>query len=100
LDRGRLASFPGSFSEYQRRKEQLLSAEVQQSAKFDKLLAQEEVWIRKGIEGRVERLEQLRRERAQRRERLGHVNFDLAEGERSGKLVAELEHVSKAYGGN
>ena len=107
LDRGRLASFPGSFVEYQRRKEQLLSAEVQQSAKFDKLLAQEEVWIRKGIEarrtrneGRVERLEQLRRERAQRRERLGHVNFDVAEGERSGKLVAELEHVSKAYGGN
>jgi len=66
----------------------------------------EEVWIRKGIEarrtrneGRVLRLEQLRRERAARRDRLGHVNFDVAEGERFGKLVAELEHVSKGYGG-
>jgi ABC transport system ATP-binding/permease protein len=105
LDRGQLASFPGSFSEYQNRKQQMLSAEAQQSAKFDKLLAQEEVWIRKGIqarrtrnEGRVLRLEQLRRERAARRERLGHVNFDVAEGERSGKLVAELDHVSKRYG--
>ena len=105
LDRGRLASFPGNFSEYQKRKQQMLAAEAQQSAKFDKLLAQEEVWIRKGIEarrtrneGRVLRLEQLRRERAARRDRLGHVNFDVAEGERSGKLVAELDHVSKSYG--
>src|SRR5258706_7926656 len=103
LDRGPLASFPGSFAEYQRRKEQLLSAEMQQSAKFDKLLAQEEVWIRKGIEarrtrneGRVERLEQLRRERAQRRERLRHVNFDLAAGQRSGKLQSARAQRSPA----
>lgn len=105
LDRGRLASFPGSYAEYQRRKEELLNAEAQQNAKFDKLLAQEEVWIRKGIEarrtrneGRVLRLEQLRRERAARRDRLGQVNLDVAAGERSGKLVAEMQHVSKRFG--
>ncbi len=105
LDRGRLASFPGSYAEYQRRKEELLNAEAQQNAKFDKMLAQEEVWIRKGIqarrtrnEGRVLRLEQLRRERAARRDRLGKVNLDVAAGERSGKLVAELEGVSKRFG--
>ncbi len=105
LDRGNLASFPGSFTEYQVRKAEMLSAEAQQSAKFDKLLAQEEVWIRKGVEarrtrneGRVRRLEQLRIERAARRERLGGVNFQLTRGESSGKLVAELEHVSKRYG--
>ena len=105
LDRGRLASFPGSYSEYQRRKEELLNAEAQHNAKFDKLLAQEEVWIRKGIqarrtrnEGRVLRLEQLRRERAARRDRLGQVNLDVAAGERSGKLVAEMQHVSKRFG--
>ncbi|GIK25282.1 MAG: ABC transporter ATP-binding protein [Betaproteobacteria bacterium] len=105
LDRGILASFPGSFSAYQSRKAEMLAAESQQNAKFDKLLAQEEVWIRKGIEarrtrneGRVRRLEQLRRERAARRERLGGVGFQLTRGEASGKLVAELEHVSKRYG--
>jgi ATP-binding cassette subfamily F protein uup len=105
LDRGRLASFPGSFSAYQKRKADMLEAEAQQSAKFDKLLAQEEVWIRKGIEarrtrneGRVRRLEQLRRERAARRERAGGVNFALERGDVSGKLVAEIENVSKRYG--
>ncbi|MDB5808915.1 MAG: ATPase component of transporter with duplicated ATPase domain [Betaproteobacteria bacterium] len=105
LDRGRLASFPGNFAEYQRRKEELLSAEAQQNSKFDKLLAQEEVWIRKGVEarrtrneGRVLRLEQLRRERAARRDRLGQVNLDVAAGERSGKLVAEMQQVTKRFG--
>ena len=105
LDRGKLVSFPGSFAEYQSRKVEMLSAEAQQNAKFDKLLAQEEVWIRKGIEarrtrneGRVRRLEQLRGERMARRERLGGVSFQLSRGEASGKLVAELEHVTKRYG--
>ena len=105
LDRGRLANFPGSYEEYQRRKEELLNAEAQQNAKFDKMLAQEEVWIRKGVqarrtrnEGRVLRLEQLRRERAARRDRLGQVNLDVAAGERSGKLVAEMQAVSKRFG--
>ncbi|MBK1679931.1 ATP-binding cassette domain-containing protein [Rhodocyclus tenuis] len=105
LDRGRLASFPGSFTEYQQRKERMLADEAVHSAKFDKFLAQEEVWIRKGVEarrtrneGRVLRLEQLRRERAARRERVGRVSMALDSGEQSGKLVAELEGVSKRFG--
>ena len=104
LDRGRLANFPGSYAAYRRRKDEILDAEALHSRKFDKLLAQEEAWIRKGIEarrtrneGRVRRLEALRRERAARRDRIGRVNFDLAEGERSGKLVAELQRVSVNY---
>jgi len=105
LDRGRLFSFPGNFSDWQRRKAEWLQAEQQQNAKFDKVLAQEEAWIRKGVEarrtrneGRVRRLEALRRERAARRERVGNVNLAIAEGQRSGKLVAELTHVSHAFG--
>jgi len=105
LDRGKLFSFPGNFSTWQQRKAEWLEAEKQQNAKFDKVLAQEEVWIRKGIEarrtrneGRVRRLEQLRRERAERRERVGNVSLAVAEGQRSGKLVAELEHVSHSFG--
>ena len=106
LDRGLLASFPGNFAAYQARKADMLAQEAVENRKFDKFLAQEEVWIRKGVEarrtrneGRVRRLEQLRRDRAARRERLGSVNFTLDAGERSGKLVAELEHVSKGYNG-
>jgi ATP-binding cassette subfamily F protein uup len=105
LDRGKLASFPGNFSAYQKLKEQMLADEAVHSAKFDKVLAQEEVWIRQGIkargvrnEGRVRRLEQLRLERAARRERVGKVELNVETGERSGKLVAELENVSKSYG--
>ncbi len=106
LDRGLLASFPGNFSAYQTRKADMLAAESAQNEKFNKFLAQEEVWIRKGVEarrtrneGRVRRLEQLRRERAARREQTGTVSLNLDAGERSGKLVAELEHVSKSFGG-
>ena len=80
--------------------------EEAQNRKFDKFWKQEEVWIRKGIEarrtrneGRVRRLESLRRERAARIDRLGQVGFALDAGERSGKLVAELEHVRHGYGG-
>ena len=105
LDRGRLASFPGSFGEYRRRKAEMLNAEELANARFDKLLAQEEVWIRKGIEarrtrneGRVRRLEQLRRERAARRDQLGKVSLAIDAGERSGKVVAELVNVSKSFG--
>ena len=105
LDRGRLLSCPGNFSAYQAKKEMILHDEAIQSAKFDKFLAQEEVWIRKGVEarrtrneGRVLRLEQLRHERAARRERQGKVELALDSGDRSGKLVAELEHVSKSFG--
>jgi ATP-binding cassette subfamily F protein uup len=106
LDRGRLMSYPGSFAAYQERKARELHDETVVNAKFDKVLAQEEVWIRKGIEarrtrneGRVLRLEQLRRERAARRERLGRVNLQLSAGERSGQLIAELDHVDKSYDG-
>jgi ATP-binding cassette subfamily F protein uup len=105
LDRGRLLSFPGNFSAYQRRKEELLEIEAVENAKFDKFLAQEEVWIRKGVEarrtrneGRVKRLEQLRVMRSQRRDQQGQVKLDVATGDRSGKIVAELINVSKAYG--
>ena len=105
LDRGRLLSFPGNFSQWQERKAQWLESERLEQARFDKLLAQEEVWIRKGVEarrtrneGRVRRLERLRVERAERRERVGNVSLALAEGQRSGKLVAELEHVRKRFG--
>ncbi|MBV8659874.1 MAG: ATP-binding cassette domain-containing protein [Burkholderiales bacterium] len=106
LDRGRILSFPGNFAAYQVRKADMLAAEQVENRKFDKFLAQEEVWIRKGVEarrtrneGRVRRLEQLRRDRAARRERQGTVNFALDAGERSGKLIAELEQVSKGYEG-
>ena len=105
LDRGKLASFPGRFSDYQRRKAEELEAEAKAAARFDKFLAQEEVWIRKGVEarrtrneGRVRRLEALRVERAARRDRLGNVNLAVDRGEKSGQMVAELTHVTKRYG--
>jgi ATP-binding cassette subfamily F protein uup len=104
LDRGKLSSFPGSFAAYQRRKEEMLNSETLANERFDKLLAQEEVWIRKGVEarrtrneGRVRRLEALRRERTERRNRVGQVEFAVAQGERSGRLVAELHNVSKSF---
>ncbi|HNC21683.1 ATP-binding cassette domain-containing protein [Accumulibacter sp.] len=105
LDRGRLLSCPGSFGEYQMRKEAILHDEALNNARADKFLAQEEVWIRQGIkarrtrnEGRVLRLERLRRERAARRERQGKVELALDAGDRSGKLVAALEHAGKRFG--
>ncbi len=107
LDRGRLRNYPGNFAAYQATKARETSDEAVSNAKFDKFLAQEEVWIRKGVEarrtrneGRVLRLEQLRRDRAARRERTGQVNLQQDEGTRSGKLVAELESISMAYGDN
>ena len=105
LDRGHLTEFNGNFAAYQLKKEELLAVEATHAAKFDKMLAQEEAWIRQGVkarrtrnEGRVRRLERLRLERAARRERQGNVRLALDSGERSGKLVAELTHVSKAFG--
>lgn len=105
LDRGTLTNFPYKFSEYQIKKQELLEIEAVQADKFDKVLAQEEAWIRQGVkarctrnEGRVRHLEALRRERAARRERIGSVSLAVDQGERSGKLVAELEHVSKSFG--
>jgi ABC transport system ATP-binding/permease protein len=105
LDRGALRTFPGSYSAYEQRKAEIDAAEDLANRRFDKFWAQEEVWIRKGVEarrtrneGRVKRLEQLRVQRAERRERLGQVKLTLDAGERSGKLVAELEGVSKTFG--
>ena len=107
LDRGLLRSYPGNFAAYEARKSDQLAAEEVMNRKFDKFWAQEEVWIRKGIqarrtrnEGRVRRLESLRNERAERRDRLGKVQIALDAGERSGKLVAELEDVTKKFGDN
>ena len=104
LDRGLLRSFPGNFAAYEARKSEQLAAEAIANRKFDKFWAQEEVWIRRGIEarrtrneGRVRRLEALRVERAARRERLGDLKLTLDAGERSGKLVAELVNVGKSF---
>jgi len=105
LDRGRLLSFPGNFTTYQERKRELLANEEVENAKFDKFLAQEEVWIRKGVqarrtrdEGRVRRLEALRLTRSARRDQQGQIKLDVATGERSGKIVADMEGVNKRYG--
>lgn len=105
LDRGQLFSFPGNFEHWQERKEQWLEAEAHEHARMDKLLAQEEEWLRRGTrarrirnQGRVRRLEALRRERAQRRERAGNVSFAIDEGRRSGRLVAEIKNIHHAYG--
>ncbi|MFZ6656916.1 ATP-binding cassette domain-containing protein [Undibacterium sp. TJN19] len=105
LDRGKLTSFPGNFSTYQTRKADLLENEEVENAKFDKFLAQEEIWIRKGVkarrvrdEGRVKRLEQLRLQRTARRDQQGQVKLDVGSSERSGKIVAELENVYKNFG--
>jgi ATP-binding cassette subfamily F protein uup len=105
LDRGKLLSFPGNFSRYEVLKAEQLEIEEVENAKFDKFLAQEEVWIRKGVkarrvrdEGRVRRLEALRLQRSARREQQGQVKLEVSAGDRSGKIVAELTEVSKSYG--
>jgi ATP-binding cassette subfamily F protein uup len=104
LDRGWLRSYPGNYSAYERQKTAELAAEAVGRRKFDKFWAQEEVWIRRGIEarrtrneGRVRRLEALRSDRAERRERIGNVRLEIDTSERSGRLVAELSGVSKAF---
>jgi ATP-binding cassette subfamily F protein uup len=105
LDRGLLRSYPGNFSAYERIKDEENAAEDASHRRFEKFWAQEEAWIRQGVkarrtrnEGRVRRLEALRRERSARRERIGSVRLAVDAGERSGRLVAELETVSKRFG--
>ena len=105
LDRGRLCSYPGNFSRYQVLKEEQIAQELVINARADKLLAQEEVWIRKGVEarrtraqGRINRLEQLRHARAARRDAVGRVRLDLDRGDAGGKIVAELEQATKRFG--
>jgi ATP-binding cassette subfamily F protein uup len=104
LDRGRLLSYPGNFTQYQTLKAEQLLQEAVVSAKADKLLAQEEVWVRKGVEARrtrsqsrIVRLQALRARRAERRDVLGRVSMDIASGQSSGKIVAELTEVSKSF---
>ncbi len=104
LDRGQLTTFPGNYAAYEATKAAQLEFESTVNAKFDKFLAQEEVWIRKGVEarrtrneGRVLRLERLRTQRAARRDTLGRVKLDLSSGEKSGKVIAELTDVCKSF---
>jgi ABC transport system ATP-binding/permease protein len=104
IDRGKLTSWPGDYDNYLRRREERLHAEAQENARFDKLLAQEEVWIRQGIkarrtrdEGRVRRLKQMRVDRAQRRELGGNARMELADATRSGKRVVEAKNVYFAF---
>jgi len=104
LDRGILRSYPGNFTAYEILKEQEIASEALANARADKLLAQEEVWIRKGVEarrtrsvGRIARLEKLREIRAARRDAMGQIKLSVASGNRSGKIVADLENVSKSY---
>ncbi|PUE44368.1 ATP-binding cassette domain-containing protein [Limnohabitans sp. 2KL-51] len=104
LDRGKLRPYPGNYAAYQVQKEEQLAQESVIQAKADKLLAQEEIWIRKGVEARrtrsqsrITRLQNLRGERASRREKVGNVKMEVASGVPSGKLVAELTDVSKSF---
>ena len=106
LDRGTLRSYPGNFSQYQQLKQEQLEQEAVIHARADKLLAQEEVWIRKGVEARrtravarIGRLQALRQQRASRREALGRVRMEVDSGAATGKIVAELQDVHKAFGG-
>ncbi len=105
LDRGRLASWACDYDTYLVRKEEVMEAEERQQALFDKKLAQEEVWIRKGVkaqrsraQGRIHALMKMRAERAARRERTGNVAMRLAEAERSGVKVVEADGISFAFG--
>ncbi len=105
IDRGSVSSWPGDWQNYLRRLEERANAEEQENQRFDKLLAQEEVWIRQGIkarrvrdEGRVKRLEAMRKERAQRRNKTGLVNMGASEATNSGRKVIELKNVTIDYG--
>ena len=105
LDRGKLLSYPGNYSRYLVLKQEQLAQEQTMAAKADKLLAQEEIWIRKGVEARrtrsqsrIERLKAMRSQHAARRNAQGNVKLDVSSGAQSGKLIAELVEVTKAFG--
>jgi ATP-binding cassette subfamily F protein uup len=104
LDRGRLSSFPGDYANYLQKREEMLAAEAEQNAQFDKKLAQEETWIRQGIkarrtrnEGRVRALEKMRNERSQRREKQGTAQMQLQEADKSGKVVIKADNITQTY---
>jgi ABC transport system ATP-binding/permease protein len=105
LDRGQLRSYPGNFLAYQATKAQQLADEAVENAKFDKVLAQEEVWIRKGVEARrtkstarINALVEMRAQRGARRDQVGNVKMDVSQADRSGKVIAEMELVCKSFG--
>ncbi|MDP9045620.1 MAG: ATP-binding cassette domain-containing protein [Pseudomonadota bacterium] len=105
LDRGTIRSYPGNFSAYERMKEEQLASDALANARADKLLAQEEIWIRKGVEARrtrsvarIQRLEVLREQRHKRRDSLGQVRLEVDAGAPSGKIVAELKDVGLRFG--
>jgi ATP-binding cassette subfamily F protein uup len=107
IDRGRLTSWPGDYATYLRRKEDALSNEAGEQARFDKKLAEEEIWLRQGVkarrtrnEGRVKALEAMRAERASRRELIGDVRLQVERADSSGKMVFEAKHISKSYHAN
>ncbi len=106
IDRGQLSSWPGNYDNYLRRREERLHAQAQEQTRFDKLLAQEEVWIRQGIkarrtrdEGRVRRLKAMREERSKRRDLQGNVRMEISGAQNSGKRVLLIDQVSKAFAG-
>ena len=101
IDRGQATSWPGDYENFLRRKEETLHAEGLENARFDKKLAQEEIWIRQGIkarrtrnEGRVRSLEKMRNERSKRREQQGQVNIQVDAGQKTGKRVVEVENIN------
>jgi len=105
LDRGVLRSYPGNFSAYEAAKQRELESEALANARADKLLAQEEIWIRKGVEARrtrsvarIQRLEVLRAKRQARRDQVGQVRLEVATGGQTGKIVAALDGVGMRYG--
>ena len=107
LDRGKLTSFSGNFDGYLSRKDELFEIEERSSAKFDKKLAEEEAWIRRGIkarrtrnEGRVRALQAMRRDKAERLEAQGRASFSIDAGALSGRLVVDVRRVSFCYGDN
>jgi ABC transport system ATP-binding/permease protein len=106
LDRGQLTSWPGDFATFVRKKDEWLANEANASEKFDRKLAEEEAWIRRGIkarrtrdEGRVRALMAMRAERAERRSQMGAVRLQMERGDQSGKLVFEAQHLSKSFAG-
>src|SRR5471032_116898 len=105
LDRGKLRSYPGNFTTYEATKAREMESEALANARADKLLAQEEIWIRKGVEARrtrstarIGRLEALRATRVARRDQVGQVRLEVATGGQSGKIVAALDEVTMRYG--
>jgi ATP-binding cassette subfamily F protein uup len=104
IDRGRLTSWPGDYRTFLEKKEAWLANEALADAKFDKKLAQEEVWIRRGVkarrtrdEGRVKALMQMREERAMRRAQIGSIRLAVDVAERTGKVVFEADGITKSY---